>query len=365
MTNYLSNRKLYFGAGPASLPEEVLQEAAAAVVNFNNTGLSILEIPHRGKQFITVLEEANALVKELCGLNDNHEVLWMQGGGRLQFCMIPMNFLNQDKTAGYIDSGHWAHEAAKAAAYYGNTQIIASSKTENYNQLPLLPESIDPSLAYLHFTTNNTIYGTQWTTEPKTSVPLIADMSSDFLSCQRNFSDYGMFYACAQKNIGPAGVTLVVVRKDFLEKGNSNLPEMLSYAQHVKQQSLLYTPPVFAVYVSLLMLRWTKRQSLAVLENTNNEKATLLYTELERNSLFTPNIINENHRSKMNVCFKAINETAEKGFLAFSKNKDVEGIEGHRSAGGFRVSLYNAVTLAAVKKLIAFLQEYEQVYLKQ
>lgn len=366
MTNTSSNNhKLYFGAGPAALPTEVLQEAAEAVIDFNNTGLSILEIPHRGKQFIAVLEEANTLVKELCSLDENHEVLWMQGGGRLQFCMIPMNFLNNEKKAGYIDSGHWAHEAAKAANHYGNTQIIASSRTNNYNHLPQLPQDIDPSFAYLHFTTNNTIYGTQWKQEPNTSVPLIADMSSDFLSCQRNFKDYGMFYACAQKNIGPAGVTLVVVRKDFIEKANSNLPEMLSYSQHIKQQSLLNTPPVFAVYVSLLMLRWTKRYSLPVLETINNEKAKLLYTELERNTLFTPNIANENHRSNMNVCFTAINETAEKGFLNFTKNNEVEGIEGHRSAGGFRMSLYNAVSLDAVKKLIALMQEYELVYLKQ
>jgi phosphoserine aminotransferase len=335
----------------------VLQEASEAVLDFNKTGVSILEIPHRGKQFVAVLEEANALVKELCGLDENHEVLWMQGGGRLQFCMIPMNFLNKEKTAGYIDSGHWAHEAAKAASFYGNTNIIASSREQHYNQLP--------TLAYLHYTTNNTIYGTQWKDAPNTSVPLIADMSSDFLSCQRNFRDYGMFYACAQKNIGPAGATLVVLRKDFLEKSNANLPDMLSYAQHVKQQSLLNTPPVFAVYVSLLMLRWTKTKSLSVLENTNNEKANLLYGELERNRLFTPNISDIQSRSKMNVCFKAIDEEAEKGFLNFAKNNNVEGIEGHRSAGGFRVSLYNAVSLEAVKKLIALMQEYEPVYLKQ
>jgi len=360
MTSNTKARKLYFGSGPAALPPEVLAEAAEAVIDYNGSGLSILEIPHRGPQFEAILEESKDLVKMLCGLGNEHEVLWLQGGGRLQFCMIPMNFLGAEAPAGYVDSGHWAHEAAKAAAYYGETRVIASSRPENYSRLPQFPHTAGEKLAYLHLTTNNTIYGTQWQHIPDTGAPLIADMSSDILSRRLDYSRFAMFYACAQKNVGPAGVTLAVLNRDLLAQQQRDLPPMLSYAAHAKHRSLLNTPPVYAVYVSLLMLRWTQQQTLAALEAESNTKSAMLYEELERNRLFQPVVTVKDHRSRTNITFRAVSEEVHRGFAAFCTARDIEGIEGHRSVGGFRVSLYNAVPRSSVSRLIELMQEYEQ-----
>lgn len=361
MTNYSRSHKLYFGAGPAALPEEVLQQASEAVINYSPAGLSILEIPHRGKHFQQILEEANALVLELCGLsNDDYEVLWLQGGGRLQFCMVPMNFAQPHQEMGYIDSGHWANEAMKAAQNFGRVNVIASSEMHAYTQLPKLPQQLSNNLSFLHFTTNNTIYGTQWKNLPKFEFPLIADMSSDFLAIERPFCDFDLFYACAQKNIGPAGVTLVVVKKEMLKKSSSQIAPMLSYAQHAQQKSLFNTPPVFAIYTSLLMMRWTKTKGINNLWQTNQQKAALLYQELERNSLFVPTVLRNEDRSLMNVCFVGINKQIEKDFLSYCQEQYILGIEGHRLVGGFRVSLYNAVTLEAVQVLISAMQTFEK-----
>lgn len=360
MTNYSRNHKLYFGAGPAALPEEVLQQASEAVIDYKPAGLSILEIPHRGKHFQQILDEANALVLELCGLNSDYEVLWLQGGGRLQFCMVPMNFARPNVAMGYIDSGHWANEAIKAAQYFGSVKIIASSENQAYSQLPELPVQLPKDLSFVHYTTNNTIYGTQWKNLPKVEVSMIADMSSDFLAVERPFVDLDLFYACAQKNIGPAGVTLVVVKKEMLKKCSPELAPMLSYAHHVQQKSLFNTPPVFAIYTSLLMMRWTKAKGLNNLWQTNQQKATLLYQEVERNTLFKPTVLKETDRSLMNVCFVGINKQVENDFLTFCSKQEIKGIEGHRLVGGFRVSLYNAVSLEAVQLLISAMQTFEQ-----
>lgn len=238
---------LNFNAGPAALPESVLQQAAEAVINYNNTGLSILSIPHRGNLFVAILEESQALVKELCGLGDDYEVLWLQGGGRLQFGMVPMNFLPEGKTAGYIDSGHWSAEAITAAAYYGNTQVLASSRDDQYTHLPEWPSAPDKDLAYIHFTTNNTIYGTQWPEIPSSGIPLVADMSSDIFSMKRDYTRCALFYAVAQKNLGAAGNTLVVIRKDMLQRVRPGLPPVLDYKVQAEKNSMLNTPPVFAI----------------------------------------------------------------------------------------------------------------------
>lgn len=350
--------KLNFGPGPAALPGEVLQQASEAIIDYNGTGLSILEIPHRGKYFDAILTESKELVKELCGLNEDYEVLWLPGGGRLQFCMVPMNFLDKETTAGYIDSGVWSSEAISYAKTYGNVNVVASSMEAGYKELPPFPVDIHSDLAYLHITTNNTIYGTQWSEIPQVNMPLIADMSSDILSRKRDYTRYSMFYAVAQKNLGAAGNTLVVVHKEQLKRVKDGLPPMLDYSAHAKKNSVLNTPPVFAIYVSLLMLRWTKAKGIDTIEKENSKKAALLYSEIERNSFFKTTV-NSAHRSMMNVCFEAVNGDVN-AFAEFCANRNITGVKGHRSTGGFRVSIYNAIPLSAVEELIAVMQEFEQ-----
>jgi phosphoserine aminotransferase len=347
----MSQPKNYFGAGPAKLPQEVLAKAAEAVLEYNNTGLSILEIPHRGKHFEEILEESKALVKELCGIGDDYEVLWLQGGGRHQFAMVPMNFLGEKATAGYIDSGHWSADALKTAKHYGQVEVLASSRENNYTHLPPWPAAIDKNLSYVHLTTNNTIYGTQWPDIPECPVPLITDMSSDIFSVQRNYSRCALFYAVVQKNVGPAGATLVVVRKDMLGKTVRSLPDVFSYQGQAAANSLLNTPPVFAIYTSMLMLRWIAVKGIARIEAENRAKAQLLYDCIERHPAFYA-VAAPGSRSLMNVVFRSHHEEAEKALIARSKEANIEGIQGHRSVGGFRASLYNAVTLAEVQQLV-------------
>lgn len=352
-------RKINFNAGPAALPGEVLQEASAAVLDYNGTGLSILELPHRGKQFLAIIEESNALVKELCGLGDNYEVLWLHGGGRMQFCMIPMNFLSERDSAGYIDSGRWAEEAFEYATRYGGAKILATSKDSNYSRLPGWPSSISDDLAYLHFTTNNTIFGTQWHHIPGVSVPLIADMSSDIFSRRHDYSRYALFYAAAQKNIGTPGVALTVIRKDMLDRIVRDLPPMLSYNAQVKENSILNTANVFGVYVSLLMLRWTKEKGIGIIEKENNHKAAILYGALEKSRMFKLHVTEKAHRSITNVCFTARDEQTERSFIALCAENNITGIKGHRFVGGFRVSLYNGVPVQAVELLTDLIQQFE------
>ena len=345
-------RKINFNAGPAALPPKVLQQAADAVREYKNTGLSILELPHRGKEFVDIVAESNTLVRELCGLNDQYEVLWLHGGGRLQFCMVPMNFLSDRDSAGYIDSGHWAEEALEYAAHYGDVQILSSSKENNYSRLPEWPTNIPSQLAYLHFTTNNTICGTQWHHVPNTNVPLIADMSSDIFSRQHDYNRYAMFYAAAQKNLGVAGVALAVIRKDMLARIARDLPPMLDYKAQVKENSILNTANVFGVYTSLLMLRWTKEKGIEAIEKESRKKAKLLYDALDNSTAFSPRVKEHTHRSLMNVCFTANSPDIEKSFLALCEENNITGIKGHRSVGGFRVSLYNTVSYESVERLV-------------
>lgn len=346
-----------FGAGPAALPEEVLLQASEAIRDYNGSGMSILEIPHRGNQFADILNEAHDLVKKLMHLDDMYEVMWMQGGGRLQFAMLPMNFLDKNKTAGYIESGHWAEDAAANARLYGNVEIIASSKNQHYTYVPEISK-VHEHLEYLHITTNNTIYGTQFNAMPETDVPFVADMSSDIFSRPLDFNQFGLIYAVAQKNIGAAGVTLVLARKDFIEKGNDKLPGILSYKKMALHNSMVNTPPVFAIYTSLLTLRWIERTGLDMLEKANHEKAALLYNAIDESAIFHC-VAREDSRSNMNVCFRCIDEATGKCFLEFALAHHITGIKGHRSVGGFRVSLYNAIRLENVKELIAVMKEFE------
>lgn len=355
------SKQHYFGPGQAALPEEVLKEASEAIIDYKDSGLSILEIPHRGAFFDAILEESRELVRLLCGLDNDYELLWLHGGGRLQFAMIPMNLLRPEDTAGFCDTGTWAHEAMEYAGYYGKTQAVTSSREQGYLHIPALPNELPGSLKYLHITSNNTIYGTQWQHLPETDLPLIADMSSDILSRSVNYKACSMFYAVAQKNIGPAGATLVAIRKDFLGRMRDDLPPMLSYIAHVQKGSVLNTPPLSAIYISLLMLRWTARKGIAAIGQENDRKSQLLYQELERNALFRCDV-EESSRSKMNVVFRAHDEAVEKAFLAYAAARDISGIEGHRSAGAFRVSLYNGVRTASVEHLVAVMQAFEKVY---
>lgn len=354
-----TQRKWNFNAGPAAMPEEVLQQAAEAVKDYNGSGLSILEIAHRGKEFASILEESKHLVRELCELNSDYEILWLHGGGRLQFCMVPMNFLSKDTPAGYIDSGHWAEEALEYAAHYGDVQILSSSKENHYTRLPEWP-AIPSQLAYVHCTTNNTIYGTQMHNDPHASVPLVADMSSDIFSLKRDYTKYPLFYAAAQKNFGPAGVSLVAIHKDMLARAKKDLPPMLSYIAQVKENSVLNTANVFGIYNSLLMLRWTKAKGIEQIEKDNLHKAHLLYSEIERNTSFEPVVKVAADRSLMNVCFTAKNQGDEKAFLDLCEQNHIVGIKGHRSVGGFRASIYNAVTTEAVQVLINAMQAFEK-----
>ncbi len=355
----MSNKKiLNFNAGPAAMPEDVIKQAADAVLDYNGTGMSILSIPHRSNLFDDILDEAKALVMELCGVNDDYEVLWMQGGGRLQFCMVPMNFLGENETAGYLDSGHWAADALESAKYYGNIKVLGSTREQNYTSLPSVTEEVPADLRYVHITSNNTIYGTQSQELPALNAPLIVDMSSDILSMPRDYNKCSIFYAVAQKNLGSAGVTLVVMKKDILQQVRRKLPPMLDYSVHAKNNSVLNTPPVFAVYNSLLMLRWIKQRCTETIFNDNKKKAELLYSEIERNSLFEP-IVKTEDRSLMNVVFKAAKEGVEKPFLDHCEAEGITGVKGHRSVGGFRVSLYNAIMVEDVERLVAAMQQFE------
>ena len=340
-----------FNAGPSILPGEVFEEASAAVLNFENTGLSILEFGHRTPKFTAVMEEARQLVRELMQLDSDHEVLFLHGGASTQFMQVPYNLLDAKETAAYTDTGVWAAKAIKEARLFGKVEIVCSSKDKNYSCIPC-DFAVPNDCRYLHITTNNTIYGTQWRKIPKTSNSLVADMSSDILSRELDFNAFDVIYAGAQKNMGAAGVNLVVVNKNILGKVKRPIPTILDYRNHISEGSMLNTPPVFAVYVCLLTLRWLKKQGgVAAIEKINNSKAAMLYREIDENELFTGTVKKED-RSKMNVCFVMNDPTLEDDFLNYAESLSIVGIKGHRSVGGFRASLYNALPISSVEVLV-------------
>jgi phosphoserine aminotransferase len=345
-----------FNAGPSILPREVFEEASRAILDFNNTGLSILEIGHRTALFQAVMEEAIALVKELMKLGEDHAVLFLHGGATTQFFQVPMNLLNEKETAAYLDCGVWGIKAIKEARLFGQVNVVASSKDRNYSYIPK-GFSIPEDAKYFHYTSNNTIEGTEMFEIPETSVPLIADMSSDILSREMDFNRFALIYAGAQKNIGAAGVNLVVVRKNILGKVDRKLPGMMDYRQHIEAGSMLNTPPVFAVYVCLLTLRWLKKQGgVAAIERVNRQKAALLYEILDARPEFELPVAKED-RSRMNVVFRIPDPALEKKFLDACQQQGMVGVKGHRSVGGFRVSLYNALPLESVKALTDLIKE--------
>ena len=346
-----------FNAGPSILPKPVFEEASQAILNFNDTGLSILEIGHRTPIFQEVMDEARALVRELMNLDDDHEVLYLHGGASTQFMQVPMNLLDDKETAAYTDTGVWSTKAIKEAKLFGKVEVVCSSRESNFTYIPK-DFAVPNDAKYLHITTNNTIYGTQWQQIPKTSNSLVADMSSDILSRVLDFNSFDLIYAGAQKNVGAAGVNLLVVNKNILGKVKRTIPTILDYRNHIREGSMLNTPPVFAVYVCMLTLRWLKEQGgVAVMEKRNNEKAALLYKALDENPLFT-GTANKEDRSRMNVCFVMNDPSLEQSFLQFTKENGIVGIKGHRLVGGFRASLYNALPLGSVQVLAGLMKEF-------
>ncbi|HEU5366271.1 MAG TPA: 3-phosphoserine/phosphohydroxythreonine transaminase [Hanamia sp.] len=348
-----------FNAGPSVLPQSVLKEASQAILNFNNSGLSILEIGHRTPLFESVINEAISLVKELMNLDNDHEVLFLHGGATVQFMEVPMNLLNEDETAAYADTGVWSTKAIKEARLFGNVDEVCSSKDSNYNFIPK-NYKVPESSAYFHITTNNTIYGTQYHEIPKVNMPVIADMSSDILSRKMDFNSFGLIFAGAQKNMGAAGTNLVVVNKNILGKLKRPIPAIMDYRNHIEAKSMLNTPPVFAIYVSMLTLRWLKENGgVEAIEKLNKKKSELLYNAIDSSKIFKGTAAKED-RSRMNICFVMEDSEKEKAFLDFTKQNNIYGIKGHRTVGGFRASLYNALPLSSVEYLVGKMNEFEK-----
>ena len=351
-------KKHNFSAGPSILPQEVMLQASQAVQELDGIGLSLIEISHRSKEFIAIMDEAQTLALELTGLEGKgYKALFLQGGASLQFLMVAANLL-QTK-AGYINTGAWSSKAIKEAKLYGEALEIASSKDQNFNYIPKgydLPSGLD----YLHITTNNTIFGTQFHELPQTDAPLVADMSSDIFSRSFDYSAFDLFYAGAQKNMGPAGTTLVVIKEDLLQELDRQIPSMLSYAIHMDKDSMFNTPPVFPVYTSMLNLRWVKAQGgLAALEAKNRAKAELIYNEIDRNSCFEGFAAKED-RSIMNATFNLVEGVDGERFDALWNAENISGLKGHRSVGGYRASIYNALPLSSVETLVACMQNFEK-----
>ena len=348
-----------FSAGPCILPQEVFEKASAAIMDFNNTGLSILEISHRSEAFVSVIEEARALVLELLGLQDKgYQALFLHGGASMQFLMVAYNLL--EKKAAYTNTGTWSSKAIKEAKLFGEVVEVASSKDKNFNYIPkdyIIPTDTD----YFHCTSNNTIYGTQMKTFPKTQVPLVCDMSSDILSRTLDFSQFDLIYAGAQKNMGPAGVTLVVVKEEILGKVARQIPSMMNYQVHIEKDSMFNTPSVFAVYTSLLNLQWLKKLGgIAGIEDKNTKKAALLYDEIDRNPLFK-GFAEKEDRSIMNPTFNLAEGADKTTFDKLWKEANINGINGHRSVGGYRASMYNAMPIESVQVLVDVMQHFEKI----
>jgi len=348
-----------FSAGPGILPPSVIEASAQDLVNFSGTGLSVIEVSHRGKEFVAVMDEARARVRQLLQLGDDYEVLFLQGGASLQFCMLPYNLLPEQGMAAYLNTGVWATKAIQDARLLGRVEVVGSSEDRNFCYIPR-NYSIPSDAAYLHITSNNTIFGTEMHAFPESPVPLVCDMSSDIFSRPIDASGFGLIYAGAQKNMGPAGTTLVVVKRELLGRSGRRLPAMLDYAVHSKGDSMHNTPPVFAVLVCMHTLRWIEDMGgLSAMQQRNQDKAQLLYSEIDRNPLFrgTADLAD---RSLMNATFVLVDEQHKSAFDALLKEAGVSGLEGHRSVGGYRASMYNALPQSSVQVLVDVMQDLEQ-----
>ena len=351
-------KKHNFSAGPAILPQSVFEEAAQAVLDFNGVGLSILEMSHRSKEYGAVVDEAVSLIREIGGIDDSYEILFLTGGASSQFYMAPMNLLNENETAAYINTGTWSTKAIKEVENFGNVVEIASSKDKGFSYIPK-GYDVPSDAVYLHTTSNNTISGTEYQSTPASNgVPIICDMSSNMFSRPIEVEKYGMIYAGAQKNIGPAGVTLVIIKKDWLGRAKRSIPTMLNYSTHAAKGSMFNTPPAYPIYVLMLTMRWLKAQGgLKGIEEHNIEKANLLYNEIDSNPLFKGTVAKED-RSRMNVTFLPTDPEHTDAFIAMATEAGCSGIKGHRSVGGFRASIYNAMQKESVQVLVDVMREF-------
>lgn len=352
-------KKHNFSAGPCILPQPVFQKASEAVLNFNDLGLSILEISHRSKDFVEVMETARNLALEHLGLQEKgYKALFLHGGASLQFLMTAYNLL--ENKAAYLNTGTWSDKAIKEAKVLGEVVEVASSKNENFNFIPKnysIPSDVD----YFHCTSNNTIFGTQLQSFPEINVPLVCDMSSDIFSRQLDFSKFSLIYAGAQKNMGPSGTTLVIIKEDIIGKVSRAIPSMLNYKMHIEKDSMFNTPAVFPVYVSMLTLQWLKDLGgISAIEKVNNQKAKILYQEIDRNPLFDGFVVNKEDRSKMNATFNIKKPELKDSFDSLIQEAGISGINGHRSVGGYRASMYNAMPLESVELLVEVMKDFEK-----
>ena len=362
MTTTTVHRVYNFAAGPAVMPLPVLEEIQRDLIALPGVGMSILEISHRSKPFEAILSQAEADIRKLAGIPSNYQVLFLQGGASLQFSMVPMNLLTAGGTADYIDTGSWAEKAIKEAKKVGNVNVAASTKDSNYSRIPKASElKLTPNAAYVHITANNTIEGTEWKDLPDTGgVPLVNDTSSDMFSRPIDISKHALIYAGAQKNMGPAGVTVVIVRDDLLQRSQKTLPTMLNYAVHAENKSLYNTPPAFAVYALGLVMKWLLGQGgLSAIAEVNKRKAARLYAEIDRTGFYR-GTANKDDRSLMNVTFRLASEELEKEFVKQSAAAGLDGLKGHRSVGGIRASIYNAFPEDGIDALVSFMKEFER-----
>ena len=353
-------KKHNFSAGPCILPQEVIKKASEAIKNFNKSSLSLIEISHRSKPFIEVMDKAKNLVKELLEIPNNYSILFLQGGASLEFLMTPYNLMKKNGSAAYLNTGTWSRKAILEAQRFGHVDVIADSSDKNFNYIPK-DYIVDNNYDYFHCTSNNTIYGTQMKTFPKCPTLMVCDMSSDIFSRKIHVEDFDLIYAGAQKNMGPAGTTLVIIKNDILQNIPEDVPTMLNYNTHVNKQSMFNTPPVFAIYVSMLTLEWLKNLGgIDYIEKLNHTKAQLLYNEIDRNPYFkgTANI---EDRSDMNVTFLLKDKKKEEEFDKLWNNKGINGLKGHRSVGGYRASIYNAMPISSIEVLIDTMQELEKI----
>jgi len=357
----MDNRIHNFSAGPAALPLPVLKEVQKDLISYKGEGLSVMEMSHRGKTFDGIIKDAEKLMKEVMGIPDGYKVIFMQGGATLQFATVPMNLIAEGQSADYINTGSWATKAIKEAQIIGKkVNVIASSEDRNFAYIPT-QYKINSDAAYLHITSNNTIFGTQWHNFPDTgNVPLVCDMSSD-INCRRiDVGKFAMIYAGAQKNMGPSGVTIVIMREDMMGKSPANIPNLCSYKTIGGKDSLYNTPPTFGIYLIKLVLEWMKScGGVDAIEKINREKASLIYNVID-NTDFYKGTVDKDSRSLMNVPFRLPSEDLEKEFISGALENDISGVKGHRSVGGIRASIYNAVTLDDVKALVSFMQEFER-----
>jgi phosphoserine aminotransferase len=358
----MTERIFNFSAGPAVLPLPVLEQAQRDLLALPGVGMSVLEISHRSKPFDEIILGAEADIRKLAGVSDDYHVLFLQGGASLQFSMVPMNILPAGGKADYIITGSWAQKAMKEAKKVGTVNVAATTEPENFDRIPKQAElKLDAEAAYVHFTTNNTIHGTEWKYDPATgSVPLVADSSSDIFSRPIDVNKYALIYAGAQKNLAPAGVTLLIIRKDMLERSPKGMPTMLDYNTHAKERSLYNTPPVFAIYVMRLVLKWLVDQGgLEVVKRRNEGKAKVLYDQIDSTEFYRGHA-KPDSRSLMNVTFRLPNEELEKQFVTEATKAGLDGLKGHRSVGGIRASIYNAFPKEGVETLVAFMKEFER-----